>query len=308
ADRDGIAETRSVFLSGLHSPFGMALVGDMLYVANADALVRVPYTAGALRSDAAPEKVLDLPGKGDELSHHWTKSLLASRDGARLYIGVGSNSNAGENGEAAETDRAAILEVDPQARRYRVFASGLRNPVGTAWEPESGALWTVVNERDERGGDLVPDYLTSVREGGFYGWPYSYFGQHVDPYVKPQRPELVARAIAPDYALGSHVAPLGLAFHQGQGAVPPRYAGGAFIGLHGSWNRKPLSGYRVVFVPFAGGRPSGPIEDVLTGFIDAEGNARGRPAGVAVAADGAVLVADDVGNAVWRLTAEDIAR
>jgi glucose/arabinose dehydrogenase len=309
ADRDGIAETRSVFLSGLHSPFGMALVGDMLYVANADALVRLRYTAGALRSDAVPEKVLDLPGKGDEFNHHWTKSLLASRDGARLYIGVGSNSNAGENGEAAETDRAAILEVDPQARRHRVFASGLRNPVGIDWEPESGTLWAVVNERDERGGDLVPDYLTAVRDGGFYGWPYSYFGQHVDPYVKPQRPELVARAIAPDYALGPHVAPLGLAFHHGRGAVPARYAGGgAFIGLHGSWNRKPLSGYRVVFVPFAGGRPSGPIEDVLTGFIDAEGNARGRPAGVAVAADGAVLVADDVGNAMWRLTAEDIGR
>jgi glucose/arabinose dehydrogenase len=308
ADRDGIAETRSVFLSRLHSPFGMALVGDMLYVANADALVRLRYTAGALRSDAVPEKVLDLPGKGDEFNHHWTKSLLASRDGARLYIGVGSNSNASENGEAAETDRAAILEVDPQARRHRVFASGLRNPVGIDWEQESGALWAVVNERDERGGDLVPDYLTAVRDGGFYGWPYSYFGQHVDPYVKPQRPELVARAIAPDYALGPHVAPLGLAFHHGRGAVPARYAGGAFIGLHGSWNRKPLSGYRVVFVPFAGGRPSGPIEDVLTGFIDAEGNARGRPAGVAVSADGAVLVADDVGNAMWRLTAEDIGR
>ncbi len=302
-DRDGVADTRSVFLSGLHSPFGMALVGDTLYVANANALVRAPYREGATRIAATPEKVVDLPGKGDELNHHWTKSLLASRDGRRLYVGVGSNSNAGENGEAAERDRAAILEVDPQARRHRVFASGLRNPVGIAWQPDTGALWAVVNERDERGSDLVPDYLTSVREGGFYGWPYSYWGRHVDTYVQPQRPALVARAIVPDYALGNHVAPLGLAFHHGRG-VPARYRHGAFIGLHGSWNRRPLSGYRVVFVPFADGRPSGPIEDVLTGFLDAQGNARGRPAGIAVDAEGAVLVADDVGNVIWRLVAE----
>jgi glucose/arabinose dehydrogenase len=292
SDGDGVAETRSTFLSGLHSPFGMALAGSTLYVANADALMRVPYTTGATRIDAAPEKVVDLPGKGEELNHHWTKSLLASRDGARLYVGVGSNSNIGENGMAVETDRAAILEIDPQARSYRVFASGLRNPVGLAWEPQSGALWAVVNERDELGSDLVPDYLTSVREGAFYGWPYSYYGPHVDTRVSPPRPDLVTKAVKPDYALGSHVAPLGLAFH----------GGGAFIGLHGSWNRKPLNGYKVVFVPFAQGRPSGPIEDVLTGFLDAEGNARGRPVGIAVDAKGGVLVADDVGNAVWRIT------
>jgi glucose/arabinose dehydrogenase len=293
SDGDGVAETRGTFLSGLHSPFGMALVGDTLYVANADALVRVPYTTGATRVDAAPEKVVDLPGKGAELNHHWTKSLLASRDGARLYVGVGSNSNIGENGMAVETDRAAILEVDPQARSYRVFASGLRNPVGLAWEPHIGALWVVVNERDELGSDLVPDYLTSVREGAFYGWPYSYYGPHVDTRVSPPRPDLVAKAVKPDYALGAHVAPLGLVFH----------GGGAFIGLHGSWNRRPLNGYKVVFVPFARGRPSGPIEDVLTGFLDADGNARGRPVGIAVDAKGGVLVADDVGNAVWWITA-----
>ena len=295
-DGDGVAETRSAFLDGLHSPFGMALVGNTLYVANADALVRVAYTTGATRIDAIPEKVVDLPGKGDELNHHWTKSLLASRDGTRLYVGVGSNSNIGENGMAAETGRAAILEVDPQARSYRVFASGLRNPVGLAWEPHTGALWTVVNERDELGSDLVPDYLTSVREGAFYGWPYSYYGAHVDARVSPQQPELVAKAVKPDYALGAHVAPLGLAFH----------AGGAFIGLHGSWNRKPLSGYKVVFVPFAEGRPSGPIQDVLTGFLDPAGNARGRPVGIVIDAQGGVLVADDVGNAVWRLAAAPV--
>jgi len=291
-DSDGVAEMRSTFLGGLHSPFGMALVGNTLYVANADALMRMPYTTGATRIDAIPEKVVDLPGKGAELNHHWTKSLLASRDGTRLYVGVGSNSNIGENGMAVETDRAAILEVDPQARSYRVFASGLRNPVGLAWEPHTGALWAVVNERDELGSDLVPDYLTSVREGAFYGWPYSYYGPHVDTRVSPPRPDLVGKAVKPDYALGAHVAPLGLAFH----------AGGAFIGLHGSWNRKPLNGYKVVFVPFAQGQPSGPIEDVLIGFLDAEGNARGRPVGIGVDAKGGVLVADDVGNAVWRIT------
>ena len=301
-DGDGIAETRSVFLQGLHSPFGMALVGGTLYVANADALVSVPYAAGATTIAATPRKVVDLPGKGEELNHHWTKSLLASRDGRRLYVGVGSNSNVAENGMAAEADRAAVLEVDPAARTTRVFASGLRNPVGLDWHPGTGALWTVVNERDELGSDLVPDYLTEVREGAFYGWPWSYFGARVDARVSPPRPDMVAKAVVPDYALGAHVAPLGLAFHDGAG-MDAGATSGAFIGLHGSWNRKPPSGYKVVFVPFAGGRPAGAMRDVLTGFLDAEGNARGRPVGVAVDARGGVLVADDVGNAVWRLVA-----
>lgn len=301
ADGDGIAEVRQPFLTGLHSPFGMALVGDTLYIANADALVSVPYRTGQLRIDAVPAEVVDLPGKGDELNHHWTKSLLASRDGARLYVGVGSNSNVAENGMAVEANRAAVLEVDPATRRVRVFASGLRNPVGLAREPQGGALWAVVNERDELGNDLVPDYLAEVREGGFYGWPYSYYGQHLDPRVEPQAPALVARAIKPDYALGSHVAPLGLAFTPG-GAWSGGQ-GGAVIGLHGSWNRKPQVGYKVVFVPFAGGRPAGKMQDLLTGFLDAGGNARGRPVGIAVQADGGILVADDVGNTVWRLAA-----
>ncbi|RZA21164.1 MAG: sorbosone dehydrogenase family protein [Lysobacteraceae bacterium] len=299
ADGDGIAELKQAFLTGLHSPFGMALVDDTLYIANADALVSVPYRDGQLRIDAAPAKLVDLPGKGDELNHHWTKSLLASRDGRRLYVGVGSNSNVGENGMAAEQERAAILEVDPASRRMRVFASGLRNPVGLAWEPGTGVLWAVANERDELGNDLVPDYLTSVREGGFYGWPYSYYGQHLDPRVAPQAPALVASAITPDYALGSHVAPLGLAYSAG-GSWSGGQAG-AVIGLHGSWNRKPQVGYKVVFVPFANGRPHGKMQDLLTGFLDADGNARGRPVGIAVQRDGGILVADDVGNAVWRL-------
>ena len=297
-DGDGFAERHAVLIEGLHSPFGMALVGDTLYVANADALVSFPYHHGQLRIDAAPTRVAGLPG--GPINHHWTKSLLASPDGSRLYVGVGSNSNVGDNGMAAEVDRAAILEVDPASGDYRVFASGLRNPVGLDWQPRSGALWTVVNERDELGSDLVPDYLTSVRDGAFYGWPYSYWGQHVDARVQPPRPDLVARAIAPDYALGNHVAPLGLAFYDG--ALMPRFSGGAVIGEHGSWNRRPLSGYQVVFVPFTDGRPSGPPQEVLTGFLDDDGNARGRPVGIAVAADGALLVADDVGNAVWRVT------
>lgn len=299
-DGDGVAEFAQAFLAGLHSPFGMALIGDTLYVANADALMAFPYRAGETRISAAPRLVVALPGKGDELNHHWTKSLIASTDGKRLYVGVGSNSNVGENGMAVEANRANILEIDPVAGTKRVFASGLRNPVGLAFAPVSGALWAVVNERDELGNDLVPDYLTEVREGGFYGWPYSYYGQHLDPRVKPQQPALVARAIKPDYALGSHVAPLGLAFSPG-GAWSGGRAG-AVIGLHGSWNRKPATGYEVVFVPFSQGRPSGPMQSLLTGFLDAEGNARGRPVGIAVQANGAILVADDVGNSVWRLT------
>lgn len=299
ADGDGVAEVRAVFLQNLMSPFGMALIGDAFYVANADAIVRVPYRPGDLRIDAVPTKVADLPGA--PRNHHWTKSLLASRDGGKLYVGVGSNSNIGENGMDIEAGRAAIHEIDVKTGRGRVYASGLRNPVGLAWQPQSGALWTVANERDELGSDLVPDYLTSVRDGAFYGWPYSYYGAHVDTRVQPQDPAMVARAIAPDYALGAHVAALGLAFYEGQ-LLPARYANGAFIGLHGSWNRKPPSGYKVAFVPFANGRPTGPIEDVLTGFLDERGQARGRPVGVAIDRQGAVLVADDVGNVVWRVT------
>jgi len=302
ADGDGHAELVQPFLVGLHSPFGMALVGDTLYVANADALVSVPYRRGQTRISDQPRLVIALPGKSGELNHHWTKSLLASHDGRRLYVGVGSNSNAGENGMAVETDRAAVWEVDPIARTYRVFASGLRNPVGLAWAPGTDHLWAVVNERDELGNDLVPDYLTEVHAGAFYGWPYSYYGQHLDPRVKPQQPALVARAIMPDYALGNHVASLGLAFSKGGSWSDGR--GGAVIGLHGSWNRKPPAGYKVVFVPFVGGRPSGPMQDLLTGFLDAQGDARGRPVGIAVQADGGILVGDDVGNTIWRLSAE----
>ena len=299
ADRDGVAETRSVLLSGLHSPFGMALVGDRLYIANADALVSVPWKPGTTAITEAPRKLVDLPG--GPRNHHWTKSLLASRDGRRLYVGVGSNSNAAENGMQEEAGRASIHEISIADGRQRVFASGLRNPVGLAWEPGTGALWAVVNERDELGDELVPDYLTEVREGAFYGWPYSYYGQHVDARVQPQRADLVARAIPPDYALGSHVAPLGLAF--ATGARLPGFADGAFVGLHGSWNRHELAGYKVVFVPFADGRPQGAPRDVLTGFLDAKGNAQGRPVGVAIAADGSLLVADDVGNRIWRVAA-----
>lgn len=297
-DGDGIAETRSVFLDSLTSPFGMALVGDVLYIANADALVRVPY-AGQMTISATPQKVTDLPG--GRINHHWTKNVIANADGSRLYVAVGSNSNAGENGMLAEKERAAIWEVNPATGEHRVFASGLRNPVGMAWEPETHALWVAVNERDELGSDLVPDYMTAVHDGAFYGWPYSYFGQHVDSRVKPQRPDLVAKAIVPDYALGPHTASLGLAW-SGPNALPPRFAAGMFVGQHGSWNRKPRSGYKVVFVPFANGKPSGPAVDVLTGFVRDNGDALGRPVGVAVDTRGALLVADDVGNTVWRVS------
>jgi glucose/arabinose dehydrogenase len=299
ADGDGVAETRSAFLEGLNSPFGMALVGDRFYVANTDSLVRFPYQSGATKIDAAPVKVADLPG--GPLNHHWTKNVVASRDGSHLYVSVGSNSNVAEHGIAKEANRAAILEIDPTTGASRVFASGLRNPVGMSWQPESGALWTSVNERDELGSDLVPDYMTSVKDGAFYGWPYSYYGQHVDTRPKPQRPDLVAKAIPPDYALGPHTASLGLTFYDAQ-LFPARYRYGAFVGQHGSWNRNPPSGYRVIFVPFSGGMPSGAIEEVLTGFLDGKGNALGRPVGVAVDGRGALLVADDVGNVIWRVT------
>jgi glucose/arabinose dehydrogenase len=300
ADGDGIAETHTVFLQDLNSPFGMALIGDQLYVANTDAVLRYSYSAGDTQITAPGIKVFELPG--GPINHHWTKNILASRDGKRLYATVGSNSNVAENGIENEVNRAAILELDIETGKHRLFASGLRNPNGLGWEPYSGLLWTVVNERDELGSDLVPDYLTSVREGAFYGWPYSYYGRHVDTRVKTPRPDLVSRAIAPDYALGAHVAPLGLAFYEGK-LLPARYAGGAFIGLHGSWNRQPRSGYKLVFVPFVDGRPAGKLEDVLTGFVNADGEAYGRPVGVAVHPSGAVLVADDVGNIIWRVSA-----
>jgi glucose/arabinose dehydrogenase len=298
ADGDGAAETRTVFLNGLNSPFGMALVGNDLYVANTDAIVRFPYTPGATEITARGVKVADLPA--GPINHHWTKNIIASRDGKRLYATVGSNSNAAERGLEVEERRAAILEVDLATGRTRVFASGLRNPNGLGWEPSTGALWTVVNERDELGSDLVPDYLTSVRDGAFYGWPYSYYGRYVDERVKPPRPDLVEQAVVPDYALGSHVAPLGMTFSDNR--LLPGYGEGAFIGEHGSWNRKPFAGYKVVFVPFSGGRPVGKPQDVLNGFVNAAGEAQGRPVGVAMDGTGALLVADDVGNTVWRVT------
>jgi glucose/arabinose dehydrogenase len=298
ADGDGVAETRTEFLKNLNSPFGIALIGDMLYVANTDAVVRFPYKAGDTTITAAPVTVAALPG--GPLNHHWTKNIIASKDGSKLYATVGSNSNVAENGIDKEVNRAAILEIDLKTSATRLFASGLRNPNGMGWQPQSGELWTVVNERDELGSDLVPDYLTSVKDGAFYGWPYSYYGNHVDKRVEPPRPDLVAKAIKPDYALGTHVAPLGMVFYEGS-LFPATYAGGAFIGQHGSWNRKPLNGYNVVFVPFVGGKPNGKPIDVLTGFVNKDGDAYGRPVGVAVDKAGALLVADDVGNVIWRV-------
>ena len=300
ADADGVAEVKSAFLAGQNSPFGMALVGADFYVANTDAVMRYPYATGAVRISAAGTKVVDLPA--GTINHHWTKNLIASRDSSKLYVTVGSNSNAAENGIENETGRAAIWEVDARTGGHRIFASGTRNPNGLAWEPVTGALWTVVNERDALGSDLVPDYLTSVKDGAFYGWPYSYFGQHVDTRVKPARPDMVAKAIAPDYGLGTHVAPLGLAWSGGS-RLPARFASGMFVGEHGSWNRKPRSGYAVVFVPFTNGKPSGNPVDVLTGFISPKGEAYGRPVGVAIDKRGALLVADDVGNVIWRVSA-----
>ena len=297
ADGDGVAEVKTDFLTGLMSPFGMALVGDRLYVANADAVVSVPYQTGETRITATPTKLADLPAGRN---HHWTKSLVASPDGSKLYVGVGSNSNVAEHGMAEEVNRADILEIDRQTGASRVYASGLRNPVGLAWNPDSGLLWTSVNERDEIGNDLVPDYMTSVTPGAFYGWPYSYYGQHVDVRVKPQDPALVARAIRPDYALGAHTASLGLTFYDG--SLMPRFSHGAFVGQHGSWNRSVPNGYKVIFVPFAGGKPAGPPQDVLTGFLNAQGKAQGRPVGVQTDSRGALLVADDVGNVIWRVS------
>lgn len=294
---DGIADQKTVFLQNLNSPFGMALVGNMLYVANTDALMRFAYQEGATQITASGTKVLDLPG--GTLNHHWTKNVIANPAGTKLYITVGSNSNVAENGFDQEVGRALIMEFDIASGKARPFATGLRNPNGMDWQPQSGVLWTVVNERDELGNDLVPDYMTSVKDGAFYGWPYSYYGQHVDTRVKPQNPQLVARAIKPDYALGNHTASLGLAFYAAE--LMPQYRGGALIGQHGSWNRKPHSGYKVIFVPFRNGQPSGKPQDILTGFLSDKGDAFGRPVGVAVDFSGAILVADDVGDMIWRV-------
>ncbi|MGR4974132.1 PQQ-dependent sugar dehydrogenase [Pseudomonas sp. LARHCG127] len=299
ANHDGIAETRTVFLENLNSPFGMTLVGNDLYVADTDRLIRFPYKEGDTQINAQPTKVVDLPG--GTLNHHWTKNVIASRDGSKLYVTTGSNSNVGENGMEAEEGRAAIWEVDRASGKHRIFASGLRNPNGLAWEPRSGALWTAVNERDEIGSDLVPDYITSVKDGAFYGWPYSYYGQNVDARVEPQNPALVAKAIAPDYAVGPHTASLGLTFAEGS-TLPAPFTEGAFIGQHGSWNRKPHSGYKVIFVPFNDGKPVGQPVDVLTGFLDADEKAQGRPVGVVIDKQGGLLVADDVGNKIWRVS------
>lgn len=299
-DETGAAKSRFVFLQGLNSPFGMALIGDDFYVADSDAVLRFPYRQGQTEITAPGVKLVDLPA--GPINHHWTKNLIASRDGQHLYVTIGSNSNVAENGMAAEAGRAAIWEVDARTGEHRIFASGLRNPVGLGWEPESGSLWTTVNERDELGSDLVPDYMTTVRDGGFYGWPYSYFGQHVDDRVQPERPDLVASALVPDYALGAHTASLGLSFAEGS-RLPAPFTSGAFIGQHGSWNRRPRSGYKVIFVPFTAGRPDGQPVDVLIGFLSADGDALGRPVGVAIDRDGALLVADDVGNRIWRVSA-----
>jgi glucose/arabinose dehydrogenase len=297
-DGDGQAEVRRVYLSGLVSPIGMALVGSELFIANANGIVKVPYVAGETANTATPTKVTDLPAGAN---HHWTKNLIASADGSKLYATVGSNSNIGDNGMDSEQGRAAIWEIDRASGNKRLFATGLRNPNGMAWEPQSKVLWTVVNERDELGNDLVPDYLTSVKDGAFYGWPWSYWGQHVDARVQPPNPEMVAKAVAPDYGLGSHVAPLGLAFSDAR--MPANYASGAFIGQHGSWNRKQLTGYNVVFVPFANGKPAGLPQQFLGGFVNQDGQAYGRPVGVTLDGKGALLVADDVGNTVWRVAA-----
>jgi len=304
-DHDGVADERLPFLEGLNSPFGMALVGDAFYVADADALLRFRYTPDGVADTTTREVVAELPG--GTRNHHWTKSLIASPDGSKLYVGVGSNSNVAEHGLEIEKERAAILEIDAASGARRIFADGLRNPVGMAWEPASGALWVAVNERDEIGSDLVPDYMTSVKEGGFYGWPWSYYGSHVDERVKPLRPEMVEKALVPDYALGPHTASLGLSSAKGS-QLPEPYTQGMFVGQHGSWNRNPRSGYKVIFVPFADGKPVGPPQDVLVDFLDEEaGEARGRPVGVTIDAQGALLVADDVGNRIWRVTANAAA-
>ena len=297
---DGLPDDKTVFIDHLKSPFGVVLVGSDLYVANTDAVIRYPYTTGETRITAAGTKLCDLPG--GPIDHHWTKSLTASPDGTKLYAGVGSNSNITENGLQAELGRASVWEIDRATGSHREYATGLRNPNGLQFEPQTQRLWVVVNERDELGPDLVPDYLTSVKDGGFYGWPYSYYGQHTDPRVKPERPDLVSQAIVPDYALSSHVAPLGLVFYTGTN-LPAHYRGGAFVGEHGSWNRTTLNGYKVVYVPFQNGHPVGAAEDVVTGFLVDGDKARGRPVGLAMDSQGGLLIADDAGNSVWRVSA-----
>ena len=298
ADGNGVAETKTDFATGLKQPFGMTLVGGLLYVANSDGVVAFPYAPGATAVPGSGTKVFDLPGP--PINHHWTKNVVASPDGSKLYATVGSNSNVGDNGLENEVGRAAIWEYDIATAKARVFATGIRNPNGIDFEPVTGVMWTVSNERDEIGPDLPPDYLTSVKDGGFYGWPYSYWGKNVDTRVKPQNPAMVASALAPDYGLGPHTASLGLTFYRGD-AFGPAYRGGALIGQHGSWNRKPLNGYRVVFVPFAGGRPQMPASVFLGGFLNKDNKIQGRPVGVVVDGKGAVLVADDVGGIVWRV-------
>jgi glucose/arabinose dehydrogenase len=296
---DGVADKRFVFLKDLNTPFGMTLVGNTLYVADTDAVLAFPYHDGDTKITAPGRKITDLPA--GTINHHWTKNVIASKDGSKLYVSIGSNSNVGENGMDAEAGRADIWEVDPLTGKHRVFAFGLRNGNGMDWNPVTGELWVAVNERDEIGSDLVPDYMTSVKDGGFYGWPYSYYGQHVDDRIQPQRRDLVAKAIAPDYALGSHTASLGLAFSQ-TANLGTTFANGVFVGQHGSWNRDPRAGYRVIFVPFENGKPDGMPVEVLTGFLNAAGEAQGRPVGVVIDKKGALLVADDVGNVVWRVS------
>lgn len=298
-DGDGIAESRSVLISSLNSPFGMALVGDHLFVANSDAVVRFPFKPGETKIVAKPEKIVALPGGGN----HWARNLIANEDGSKLYVTVGSSSNVGENGMEAEEGRATIWEIDTKTLDHRIYAYGLRNPNGMAWEPATKMLWTVVNERDMIGSDLVPDYLTSVQFGGFYGWPWYYWGGYVDKRAPEADDDLREYTVRPDYALGAHTAPLGLAFANGA-KLGPRYGEGAFIGLHGSWNRKPLSGYKLIYVPFAKGKPAGMPVDILTGFVDKDDRAFGRPVGVAIDRTGALLVADDVGNRIWRVSAK----
>jgi len=297
ANRDGTYEGRWVFAENLNAPYGLALVGNALYVANQDALVRFDYREGMTRAAAPPVKVTDLPA---EINHHWTKALAASPDGRFLYVGIGSNSNITERGMAAELDRAMVWQIDAATGAHKPFATGLRNPTALTFHPQTGQLWTTVNERDELGPNLVPDYITSVREGGFYGWPYSYWGKHVDPRVRPQDPAKVASAITPDYALGSHVASLGIDFSEG--TMGGRFVDGAFVGEHGSWNRSTPVGYKVIFVPFSAGRPSGPPVDFVTGFRGQDGKTRGRPVGVTVDPRGALLIADDLSNTIWRVT------
>lgn len=299
SNKDGIPETNTVYLSNLKQPFGMLILKDRFYVGNTDAVVEYPYDPKSTSLNAPGKAIVSLP-----TGRHWTRNIIGNANGTKIYIAVGSGSNVAEDGMDKENRRACILEVNPDGTGEKIYASGLRNPVGMDWAPGTSTLWTAVNERDELGDDLVPDYMTSVREGGFYGWPYSYFGQHEDPRIKDElkRPDLVASAIVPDVALGSHTASLGLVFYEGN-MFPSTYKNGAFIGQHGSWNRSVLSGYKVIFVPFAGGKPSGKPQDFLTGFIADESKSEvyGRPVGVAVLGDGSLLVADDAGNTVWRV-------